>query len=247
MYDNIYYYKNEENTCSLKNECLRFLNVKDQCVATLYKAACTNNNNQILFVTSKGMIMKKKTVKFLFVGRTCSGKSSIAKAVSEKLGLRVVKSYTTRQPRNNEKNGESDHYFISEDEFDMLDSVYGFVAETEINNVKYATTYDELKKSDIYVIDPNGVENLMRICGSDFEFVTVYIRVPYKVAEERYVQRGGTKKDFKARYDSENDQFKEYEKRREFDFHLLNDGSLEDSVSSVCEWIKKMIKLSNIN
>ena len=189
--------------------------------------------------------MKKKPVKFLFIGRTCSGKSSIAKAVSEKLGLRVVKSYTTRSPRDNEKNGESDHYFISEDEFDMLGSVYGFVAETEINNVKYATTYDELERSDIYVIDPNGAENLMRICSSDFEFVTVYIRVPYKVAEERYVQRGGTKKDFKSRYDSENDQFKEYEKRREFDFHLLNDGSLDNSVDSVCEWIKK--KLININ
>lgn len=191
--------------------------------------------------------MKKKPVKFLFIGRTCSGKSSIAKAVSEKLGLRVVKSYTTRSPRDNEKNGESDHYFISKDEFDMLGSVYGFVAETEINNVKYATTYDELERSDIYVIDPNGAENLMRICSSDFEFVTVYIRVPYKVAEERYVQRGGTKKDFKSRYDSENDQFKEYEKRREFDFHLLNDGSLDNSVDSVCEWIKKRIELSNIN
>ena len=191
--------------------------------------------------------MKKKPVKFLFIGRTCSGKSSIAKGVSKKLGLRVVKSYTTRPPRDNEKNGKSDHYFISEDEFDMLGSVYGFVAETEINNVKYATTYDELERSDIYVIDPNGAENLMRICSSDFEFVTVYIRVPYKVAEERYVQRGGTKKDFKSRYDSENDQFKEYEKRREFDFHLLNDGSLDNSVDSVCKWIKKRIELSNIN
>ena len=191
--------------------------------------------------------MKKKPVKFLFIGRTCSGKSSIAKGVSKKLGLRVVKSYTTRPPRDNEKNGKSDHYFISEDEFDMLGSVYGFVAETEINNVKYATTYDELERSDIYVIDPNGAENLMRICSSDFEFVTVYIRVPYKVAEERYVQRGGTKKDFKSRYDSENDQFKEYEKRREVDFHLLNDGSLDNSVDSVCEWIKKRIELSNIN
>lgn len=187
--------------------------------------------------------MDKKPIKFLFIGRTCSGKSSIAKAVSEKLGLRVVKSYTTRPPRNNEKNGESDHYFISEDEFGMLGSMYGFVAETEINNVKYATTYEELERSDIYVIDPNGVDNLMRICGNDFELLTIYIRVPYKIAEERYVHRGGTKKDFKDRYDSENNQFKEYEKRKEFDFHLLNDGTFEDSVNNLCRWIKK--KLTN--
>lgn len=53
MYDNIYYCKNDENTCSLRNKCLRFLNAKDQCVATLYKAACTDNNNHILFIIEK--------------------------------------------------------------------------------------------------------------------------------------------------------------------------------------------------
>lgn len=39
--------------------------------------------------------MPKKPIKFLFVGRTATGKSSIAEAVSNKMGLRVVKSYTT--------------------------------------------------------------------------------------------------------------------------------------------------------
>ena len=67
--------------------------------------------------------MPKKPIKFLFVGRTATGKSSIAEAVSNKMGLRVVKSYTTRPPRESELFGRSDHYFVSDEEFDEIGSV----------------------------------------------------------------------------------------------------------------------------
>ena len=39
MSDYIYYCSNNENNdCQKKNECKRFVNAKDQCVATLYKS-----------------------------------------------------------------------------------------------------------------------------------------------------------------------------------------------------------------
>lgn len=181
-----------------------------------------------------------KPVKFLFVGRTGAGKSVIAHAVCEKLKLKQVKSLTTRPPRNeNEKNDSWDHYFVSDENFNIIGEQVGFAAYTEINGNKYATTFEELDESDVYVIDPAGVKNLKEVCGDQYKFIEIYIRVPYRLNEQRFIDRGGTKQEFKSRYDDESIQFAEYEKEQMFDYHLLNDKPLDESVDIVCEWIKK--------
>ena len=100
---------------------------------------------------------KNKPLKFLFVGRTASVKSSISKAVGDKMGLKQVVSYTTRPMRKNEKDG-SDHIFISDNELNTYKD--DIEAYTEINGYKYFTTFDIIDHSDIYVIDPNGSDNL---------------------------------------------------------------------------------------
>lgn len=91
-------------------------------------------------------------------GRNSAGKSLIAKKVAEALGLNVVKSYATRKPRPEElKKGleNCDHIFVSDEEYDKLENI---TAETEINGARYCTTQEVLDNSDIYVIDPKGIE-----------------------------------------------------------------------------------------
>lgn len=178
---------------------------------------------------------KNKPLKFLFVGRTASGKSSIAKAVGDKMGLKQVVSYTTRPMRKNEKNG-SDHIFISDNEVNAYK--YDIAAYTEINGYKYFTTFDIIDHSDIYVIDPNGIDNLKIKCGDRYDFVEIYIRTPQKIAEERARKRGDRLKDFKERWVSENKQFSDYESRHTFAWHLRNDRPFEESVDKVCSWIQ---------
>ena len=114
-----------------------------------------------------------KPKKFLFIGRTASGKSSIAKAVCEKMGLKQVKSYTTRPARPGEDNDNADHYFITKEEFDLIMSEHidRVAAYTKINDFEYCTTTDILDKSDIYVIDPDGVNILKTNCGDKYEFI----------------------------------------------------------------------------
>jgi guanylate kinase len=178
-------------------------------------------------------------VKFLVVGRTASGKSSIVREVCKKLELKQVKSLTTRPPRDVELNNpDSDHYFVTDEEFES-ERDKGFVAYTEINDYKYATTVDEFDRSDIYVIDPKGIEYLKQTCGDKYKFVEIYIRVPFITAINRFIERGGIESEFKARFNQENLQFKEYEKKQGFDYHVLNDQALEDAVEKVCEIIKK--------
>ena len=187
--------------------------------------------------------IQDKPVKFLFIGRTASGKSSIAKAVCKKLGLKQVKSFTTRPPREGElDNPDSDHIFVNDDEFEELREKDGFIAYTEINGFKYATSECELYNSSIYVIDPNGVVNLKENCGDKYKFIEIYFRVPYITAKQRFMERGGTGIEFKNRYDKESVQFKEYEQAQEFDYHLLNDKPFEESVNIICEIIKTHIE-----
>lgn len=51
--DCIYYCNNNENNCPKKDKCKRYLKSKDERVASLYKEACTENNNYVLFIESK--------------------------------------------------------------------------------------------------------------------------------------------------------------------------------------------------
>lgn len=181
------------------------------------------------------MIQLSKPVKFLFIGRTASGKSSIAKAVCEKTGLKQVVSYTTRPMRKSEKNG-SDHIFITDDEVVQYEN--NIAVYTEINGYKYFTTYDVIDKSDIYVIDPIGVNNLKIKCGDQYDFVEIYIRTPQALSEKRARLRGDKLKDFKQRWISENKQFTDYENRHTFSWHLRNDRPFDESVDKVCSWIQ---------
>lgn len=178
---------------------------------------------------------KIKPLKFLFIGRTASGKSSIAKAICDKMGLIQVISYTTRPMRKSEKNG-SDHIFISEDEVSKYEN--NIAAYTEINGYKYFTTFEQIESSDVYVIDPIGVDNLKIKCGDKYDFVEIYIRTPQKLAETRARMRGDKLKDFKERWVSENKQFTDYENRHTFSWHLRNDRPFDESVAKVCSWIQ---------
>ena len=54
---------------------------------------------------------------FLFVGRSASGKTTVANMLVEKYGYKQVESYTTRLPRFD---GETGHIFVSEEEFRNL-------------------------------------------------------------------------------------------------------------------------------
>lgn len=195
-----------------------------------------------MIVKQRRMILLNKPIKFLFIGRTASGKSSIAKAVCEKMGLTQVVSYTTRPMRKSEKNG-SDHIFITDGE--VAQYANDIAAYTEINGYKYFTTYDVIDKSDIYVVDPIGVDSLKIKCDDKYEFIEIYIRTPLKIAERRAKLRGDKLKDFKQRYDSENQQFTNYEHRHTFTWHLRNDRPFDESVDKVCSWIRMELDKRN--
>lgn len=114
---------------------------------------------------------------FLFVGKSASGKTTIANILEQRYNYKQVNSYTTRPPRYE---GEIGHIFINEEEFNNLEDI---VAYTEYNGYKYGTTSELLDECLIYVVDIPGVETLLQryqtdrpICVIYFD-TTVYTRI----------------------------------------------------------------------
>jgi guanylate kinase len=105
---------------------------------------------------------------FLFVGKSASGKTTIANMLSEKHGYKQVESYTTRPPRFE---GESGHIFVSEDEFNNLGEL---AAYTYYNNHHYGTTLQQLNECDIYVVDIPGVEFLLEKLKDDHRPICIF-------------------------------------------------------------------------
>ena len=64
----------------------------------------------------------------VIVGERASGKSTLAKKYEDWLDFKRIVTYTTRQPRQNEKEGV-DYHFIDDAEFERLNKE-GFFAET---------------------------------------------------------------------------------------------------------------------
>jgi guanylate kinase len=105
---------------------------------------------------------------FLFVGKSASGKTTIANMLAEKHNLIQVESYTTRLPRFD---GEKGHIFISEDEFIDLGEL---AAYTYYDGNHYGTTFEQLSKCDIYVIDIPGVESLLQKLKDDTRPICIF-------------------------------------------------------------------------
>ena len=105
---------------------------------------------------------------FLFVGRSASGKTTVANMLAEQCGFKQVESYTTRKPRFENEPG---HIYVSEEEFKNLGEL---AAYTLYNGNHYGTTFEQLNECDIYVIDVPGLESLLQKIKNDDRPVYVF-------------------------------------------------------------------------
>lgn len=177
---------------------------------------------------------------FLIVGRTASGKTSLAKGACRQLGLNLLKSYITRPPRNDETE-ESDHIFIHPEEVENYRNRMIAYTDKVDQYVRFATI-DQLLSSDLYIIDPNGIEYLKNLDMPelrDIKFIEIYVRTPYLLLKERANRRGDDIDIFRHRYLFESQQFDSYEKEQKFQYHILNNGSLEEGIQKLVHIIQK--------
>lgn len=107
----------------------------------------------------------------LLVGKSGSGKTTIAEYLEKHYGMKMLRSYTTRPMR---KPNEDGHIFVTKDDFNAMPHK---VAHTFFDNHDYWATQEQCDASDVYVIDPDGVKSLKRNYLSTRPYYTIYLQV----------------------------------------------------------------------
>ncbi len=147
-------------------------------------------------------------MKILIVGRSGVGKDYLANLLKEK-GMTQVLSYTTRPKRRPDENT---HVFITPEEASTFTDK---VATTMINGYEYFATRKQVEENDIYIVDPNGLHELMDNMP-DTAFLIIYLEAGTEKAKEKAANRAADpeaeKTVFDERRESEDDQFTKFEK-----------------------------------
>ena len=173
---------------------------------------------------------------YCIIGRTASGKSTITRLAANKLGMTILKSYTTRNKRKGEEIN-SDHIFISEKEKDLY--VRDAIAYTERSGYCNFMTRQQLLNSDFCIVNPSGYYELkLKTVNDHIKLVPIYITVPFRTIEQRAKERGDYET-WKQNYVKESQEFFDFEKSNLIDYRILNDTSVDDAVSKLVRIVKK--------
>ena len=165
---------------------------------------------------------------FCVVGRTGTGKDSLVDLVCSSLGMKKVKSYTTRERRPGE--GDDSHVFIKPVEIDQFKG--RMAAYTKIGEVEYFATIDQVLEGDFYLIDPNGLDDFRERWDFNkfpMSIVVIYVTVPKMTQLSRLLGRGDNTEKSNSRMLAENNQFGEFETKQRMDYTVVN-SDLEQAV-----------------
>ena len=175
------------------------------------------------------------------VGRTCSGKDTVAKEMCDRYGLKQVVSYTDKPIRTDQTEGV-EHYFVDRYDMDYILFYKEIFACTQIGDYRYCATKEECDSKDIYIIDPKGIEDI-ELQDDD---IILYIHISADNRKKRAELRGDEHEKLIKRMSDEDEQFTEFEMTSDRKFckkiwYVANDYSFErtmqriDSILTVVE------------
>lgn len=161
---------------------------------------------------------------YLLAGPSGSGKSSVARELTQRYGLKEVWSYTERPPRFD---GEPGHIFVTPEQFDAAGKMCAF---TLYDGYRYGVPESAIEENDIYVIDPTGIRYMWERYSGSKEVVVIAIYAPQEERAERMLERGDTPEAVKERLQFD---VKEFE-----NLHIMADAwfsnrNLEETVKAV--------------
>lgn len=136
------------------------------------------------------------------IGPSGSGKTTLVETLQKYFGFKSVESYTTRKPRYI---GETGHTFISDEEFDALDTI----TNTVFDNHKYGVTTDMLDRADLFVVDKEGIKTLKEYYNTR-KVVIIALKCPNNILKQRMFSRGDSEEQVNKRIIHDKDAFDGY-------------------------------------
>lgn len=173
----------------------------------------------------------------VLVGESASGKSSLAKLLSDrKPSFSRVVTYTTRPMRGGEQN-HVDYHFISDEEFMKLKNDGFFVEFNQYRNWNYGTSIDlHSANNQVIVLTPAGARALLRKTQHD-ESVRKQIKIVYLSVDRRSrllkcLERGDDIEEAYRRNLSDVGQFDAFDTEADY---ILENENYQWSVSILCD------------
>lgn len=166
-----------------------------------------------------------------FVGKSSSGKSSLAELLSKELNIPLAISTTTRPIRTTEKGNE--YHFISEEEFHKLD----FVEKREYKVYDGSTWYYGYEKKEfnhdncIAIVDPQGNKELIKYFGEN-NVITFYIYSSDKTRIERLTKRGDNLLEVNRRLLDDDLKFFDFIDSNEY-YKICNEENIQFAINEI--------------
>jgi len=184
----------------------------------------------------------------VIVGESASGKTTFAKALEIEQGYKRVVTYTTRPPREGEKNG-IDYFFVTEEEFLTHEDNKTFFETAEYNDWNYGSSImglDIENSNYVIILTPTGMRSLLQYVqkyGLSRYIFTCYIKNNRRSRLIKILQRGDNIEEAYRRNLADVGQFDGVE--NEVNFVLENDGYIKPVNELEKELISKINEFNN--
>ena len=170
--------------------------------------------------------MKDKYI-VLIVGESGSGKSTICDELTKRYGLKQVESYTTRPRRSEDEDG---HTFISDEEFNKLENICAY---TYFDNHHYCATREQIDNSDLYIIDPYGIEYFIKKYNGRKIPMVVYVHADKRIRRKRMANRGDKEHKIRQRIAHDESAFANVDEYAMHQYNNIEEGDVEKIATDI--------------
>ena len=175
---------------------------------------------------------------YAFCGLSGTGKTTVARIISEFYDLPFIVSCTTRPMRPGEKDGK-DYHFVDDHTWNKLSKKEALVATQEFKVAcgsvwKYGIKRDDLKDSCIMVLTPSGIHELI---AAGYNVVSFYITMSEETRLKRISCRNDNQShaEIARRTKADKAVFKKFSP----DYIIDNSGELTDTILYVAQQMGK--------
>lgn len=169
--------------------------------------------------------MREKGLLFVVSAPSGAGKTTLCnKAIGFFSTLKTSVSYTTRKPREGEKEGV-DYFFTSQEDFENMKEMGGFLEYATVHGNMYGTSAKEVKdmlNEGLDVLFDIDVQGAKQIKEKEKDAVLIFLLPPsLEICEERLKRRGDdADEEILLRLDRAR---KEVENAHWYDYLIIND------------------------
>lgn len=181
----------------------------------------------------------------VLIGKSGSGKSTIADILCNKFGFNKVVTTTTRPKRKGEKQN-IDYHFVTDKQFDEMNADGKFI---EVRNYKvasgeewkYGSPLEEIESAgekDIIILTPEGCKNVINKIGKE-NVIVIYIYTNIRTIQYRLKRRGDDMDEIDRRMEQDKEDFKDATELADFMVYNHYGDDLSVTISILINYLKK--------